>query len=178
MREVVMLHLEFHYRNGRTKNFDDLDSFCAAIARKRTAEAMVWAYTRLGSSIGRSVDTPEEARLAIAEIERELFEIQLAERRPHLWAELRPEAMAAHMARRPRGYRRWAWAETLTDRSIDSERTVDEQSHEISVAQPARMETHMAARPAGHPRPDWRRQIVDEPPGGYDAYERLVLNAR
>lgn len=168
------MNFEFRYSNGRSKRFADLQSFCAALGRKRAAEATVWAYTRHGSSVAYPVDTPEQAREAVAQIEQTLADIRLKERRPHLWAELRPDAMRTHMARRPAGYPRADWAEQIADASLDDCATVDEQC--LAVPRDV-MDAHMAKRPSGHPRPDWRRRIVAEPPGGYDAYARLVLGA-
>lgn len=168
------MFFQFTYANGRTRNFDNLDAFCAALARKRTADAVIWMYTRYGCSTFTSVDTADQARAVHAEFVGRTAALALDIRRPVLWSELRPEAMQAHMARRPKGHSRQEWAERLNDSSLDEMQTVNEQVAQID---PHTMEAHMSRRPQGCPRPEWRRRIIAEPAGGYDAYARLVINA-
>ncbi len=101
-------------------------------------------------------------------------DIWMRERRPFIWAEMRPDAMIDHMAKRPKNFCRATWAQKLTDETLDSLPTLDEQVAALSRVD---MEAHMARRPAGYPRPDWARRAITEPAGGYDAYKKIVLES-
>lgn len=160
---------------GETR-YHDVDAFVAALATKGPDEsATVTLWGRGGGALGCEVTDAEEAREVCGRYAEAAEADRLRQRRPHLWAELRPEALAAHMARRPKGHARHLWAEELDDVSLDHLLTVDEQADAIARDAPNRMAAHMRARPPGMPRPDWRRRIVPAPAGGYDAYARLVL---
>jgi len=172
------MHYEFTYSSGRpSRVFDDLDAFIAALPRRRTADAVIWAYTRWGSSTGQCVETADEARRAAARISETLAKIAADARRPKVWAEHAPERLADHMATRPHGHCRADWAEKLTDPGLDDQTTVDEEVARIKRDDPQRMLEHRSSRPAGCNRPDWDRRIVLPPVGGYDAYKRLVMDS-
>lgn len=156
------------YDSGRRRLFESEETFLAAVKRLRTGYPSVNVH-HAGNSFGFSGDCEGVERAkAVAQ------DIWIRARRPFIWAEMRPDAMIDHMAKRPKNFCRATWAQKLTDETLDSLPTLDEQVADLSRGD---MEAHMARRPAGYPRPDWARRAISEPAGGYDAYKKIVLES-
>lgn len=156
------------YDSGRRRLFESEETFLAAVRRLRTGHPVVLLHHN-----GCTAGFPGDAG-GIQQAKDAARDIWMRERRPVLWAEMRPDAMKEHMARRPKGYCRADWAATIDDETLDVALTLTEQV--AALPHPA-MKAHMARRPAGYPRPDWARRAISEPAGGYDAYKKIVLES-